>query len=350
MGWKRGGVALYAAWEATGASWVTDDTVPDAVLGPLRDAGLLARATHYWVDEPTPRPLDVDALVKLAAGWRTEAFAVFAGDVDDPDWMLHGSLERTRFSIALKIGPSRLDDGTRDQVAALLGAWTERLAKYGASLSTARLESAAPYPRPMPPQEGTTWQLGALDTYLGRAWHARDPARAAVLAAIEAAPVPDGATRTTAGDVVRIGFAAAVTDPAAVAAARTAAEGWLAPLVPTNVAPGWNQHGDHYVVAIERDPLPPFTFYDSSERVGYKALIVDPDSHEVDEDMWGQLKQIAAARQTDDGTPVDAIRLVFPTRDDALRMYDRARADGFEMTLHPGEGKFWQVHPPADAN
>jgi hypothetical protein len=205
--------------------------------------------------------------------------------------------------------------------------------------------SHAPYPRPRPPRKSLTWSLGGLEYYLGRAWHHADPERAAVLTAIERARLPEGATRTAEGDVVRISFAADLTDPREVADARAAAERWLAPLVQAKIENGWNELGDRIVVPTERVPLIPFTFYDSDERVGYKGLIVDPDTGEIDEDAWSELVGIAASGEAHDGTPVVSVRLVFPTRRDALAIHARAIESGFEMATYPKGDVFWEVNP-----
>src|SRR5262249_26476002 len=148
------------------------------------------------------------------------------------------------------------------------------------------------YPRPLPPRTSFPWRFGALDYYFGRTWHARTPEGAKVLANVEAAPVPPGTLRTTQDDVVRVTFAADIPDPASIAAARTASEEWLVPLVPTEVARGWNELGDRRVAPVRPVDLAPFTFYDEHFKVGYKALIVDPRTHDVDEEMWKELAEI----------------------------------------------------------
>jgi hypothetical protein len=98
------------------------------------------------------------------------------------------------------------------------------------------------------------------------------------------------------------------------------------------------------VRAVEKEP---FTFYDPRYAVGYKAMIVDPDSGEIDEEAWAALAKLAGAGKLADGTELKGVRLIFPVRPDALRMHARAIADGFEMTTYPGPPQvFWQVNPP----
>ena len=171
------------------------------------------------------------------------------------------------------------------------------------------------------------------------------PAGAAVLAGIARARLPRGATRTTDGDVLRIALACDLGDPHAVADARAASERWLTPLVPTEPDEDWNELGDRIVVPTERDELLPFTFYDAEARVGYKGLVVDPDTGEIDEAAWSELVGIASSGEAHDGTPVASVRLVFPTRQDALAMYARTIASGFEMALYPKGAALWEVAP-----
>ena len=171
------------------------------------------------------------------------------------------------------------------------------------------------------------------------------PAGAAVLAGIARARLPRGATRTTDGDVLRIALACDLGDPHAVADARAASERWLTPLVPTEPDEDWNELGDRIVVPTERDELLPFTFYDAEARVGYKGLVVDPDTGEIDEAAWSELVGIASSGEAHDGTPVASVRLVFPTRQDALAMHARTIASGFEMALYPKGAALWEVAP-----
>jgi hypothetical protein len=55
---------------------------------------------------------------------------------------------------------------------------------------------------------------------------------------------------------------------------------------------------------------------------------------------------IVRAGALPDGTPVNALRLIFPRRVDALAMHARAIAAGFEMTTYGDGGQLWRVQPP----
>lgn len=322
-------------------AWATDRTV-GLFLEPLRDAGWLQRATHYWVDDaPVTRvPLELDALI---CTWRDQTAAFFAGAEKDPIWKFWLSMRPTEAMTALTFTGDAVTGDLREALARLVAAWSKALEGTPLQASIGSLTAwGAEYDRPVPHRE-SRWSLGAIAYYLGRAWHEADPERAAVLHAIERAPLPAGITRSTEGDLVRVTFDCDLTDASSVAAARARGERWLTPLVPTRIAPGWNEHGDRLVEIVDRHDLFPFTFFDSRNATGYKTMIADPDTDAIDESLWQVLVAIAAAGQTPDGTRVDAVRVIVPVRDDALRLADRARADGIDLVAYPDEHSFWQI-------
>jgi hypothetical protein len=359
MGYEADGIALYCQYtpdEEVYGEWVDAATVDGCLLEPLRAAGLLSNATHYRVNFDGPQPIGSPGqLITLAAQWRDETVALYAGDVDEPDWLFHFALDRSVLRLTLGIGAGFHVDDIRQQADQLVRRWCELLAGRRCKLSFARLEpSNAAYPRPRPPRTGTFWPLGGIDYGFGRSWHTDGhwDVAAGVFAAVERAELPTGATRTTDGDLLRIAFAADltdVTDAPAVAAARAAGERWLTPLIPTRVEPGWNELGDRLVVPPQDPPdrveLPPFTYYDAANQTAYKALVMDPDSQVIDEDMWAQLVAIMRAGRPHDGKPIRSVRLVFPARENAVFIHDRAIADGFEMVTYPQGSVFWEVGP-----
>lgn len=348
MGYEDDGIGFFAEWWVSDdqvGKWVDDDTVSRGLLEPLRAEGVLTNATHFWVNDGKPRA--IARLDKEAGAWRDQTVQIYTGDANHPDWMFHFALNRWGVRLALGIGARFIEPHSRDVIMALVGRWANTLARSHAHLSIGTVDlQRTEAPRARPPRQGTKWKLGALDYYLGQTWHGRDPTCKGVLTAIGAAPLPDGATRVVEGDVVHVAFAADLAAVAAVAAARTKSEEWLTPLVPTSPARGWNEQGDRLVVPRERrTDVPPFTFFDPDSRIGYKGLIVDPDSGEVDEAVWAELAAIAATGRLPDGTQVASVRLVVPVRANALQLHERAKADGFEAVAYPAGGVFWRVDP-----
>ncbi len=345
MGYEVDGLALCSDWvvdhDANGR-WINLDTVDTCLFEPLRAAGMFSRATHFWVGNAKATPIrSAAALIEKSRKWRTETVALFTGHIDDPDWMFHLALDAGALRLVLGLGRASIHDELREQVEQVVLGWSRALAKRGCRLSVATLAPSAPYPRPRPPRVGAIWPLGALDYYLGRRWHEREEKR--VLAALRKAKLPKGVKRSSSDDVVRLSFPADLADARAVATARAASEAWLTPLVPTTVARGWNEEGDRLIEPpIKREQLPRFTYYDPRERIAYKGLITDPETHEVDAKEWEAL--VAIARAGKHGAKrISSIRLIFPSRVDAVAMHEQAIADGFEMVTYPVGKVLWQV-------
>lgn len=344
---------LANTWEVRGdrqdllGAWATDATA-GAFLQPLRDAGWFQRATHFWVDDAPVAPVPPDAeLDELVRTWRDQTAAFYAGAEKEPRWKFWLSMRTAEAMTELTFTGDDVTSDLRDALAGVVAAWSKALDGTPLQASIGSLTPwGAAYDRPVPHRE-SRWTLGAIAYYLGRAWHEADPERAAVLDAIERAPLPAGISRTTAGDLVCVTFDCDLADPASVAAARARGERWFAPLVPTRVAPGWNARGDRLVELVDRDELEPFTFFDTRNATGYKAMVVDPDTGAVDDELWQLLVAIAMAGQAPDGTRVAAVRVIVPVRDDALRLADRARADGIDLVAYPEEHSFWWIDPAA---
>ena len=349
MGYKADGFVIRVKCYADAAAvkqWLTPAVIVDTLLGPLDADGYLGRVTHGSYAFAPPEPIgSTTALRQRAASWDYGITSLFAGDQVDPDVEIFLGLEPAgpRFAV----GIAGADPTFRADVARWLRAWSDGLAPVGVRFATARFEPArAPYPRPTPPRTSFDWPPGALDQYFGRAWHLHaDADSAAVLARVEQAPLPPGASRTIDGDVVCIAFAADLHDAAAVAAARAAHERWLMPLVQAAPEAGWNEHGDEVAGPTQRRVVEGLTFYDDDAQVGYQALVVFPDGS-IEEERWAAAEAIVRAGALPDGTPVNAVRLIFPRRVDALAMHARAIAAGFEMTTYGDGGQLWRVQPP----
>jgi hypothetical protein len=351
MGYKADGFVIrmkcYADAEAV-KQWLTTEVVVDTLLAPLAADGYLGRATHVSHDFAPPEPIHSMAeLRRRAAAWRYGIVSLFAGDPADPEFEIFLGLEPVgpRFAVAV----AGADPRFRDDVARWVRTWSHGLAAARVRFATGRFEPArATYPRPTPPRTSLDWPPGSLDQYLGRAWHRADAECAAVLEALEQAPLPQGASRIIDRDVVHIAFATDLQDAAAVAAARSAHERWITPLVQAPPERGWNEHGDGAVGALSSPRLrvvEGMTFYNDETQVGHQALVVFPDGS-IEEDRWAAAEAIARAGALPDGTPVKSVRLIFPRRADALAMHARALAAGFEMTTYGDGPQLWQVYPP----
>ena len=156
-----------------------------------------------------------------------------------------------------------------------------------------------------------------------------------------AAALPRGVRRTVVGDAVTGGISGDLQDHPSVARPERRAR-HSDPLVPTEPTPwletssetewsprpaGWNAAVHLY------DPTPG----------RYKALIVDHRTGALDEETWAEFGDDRAVRPLPDGTPVSAVRLIFPVRDNDGADARASGRRGFEMTTYPGGGGFWQA-------
>src|SRR5262245_39043533 len=116
MGYEADGIALYCQYtpdEEVWGTWVDAATVDGCLLAPLRAAGWLSNATHVRVNVDDPEPIaSQDELVARASRWRSETVALYAGDADAPDWLLHLGLDRSMLRLTLGLGARFLDGDT----------------------------------------------------------------------------------------------------------------------------------------------------------------------------------------------------------------------------------------------
>ncbi|HSN26930.1 MAG TPA: hypothetical protein VLT45_11605 [Kofleriaceae bacterium] len=269
---------------------------------------------------------------------------IYARKRDTPSWLLHLRFTTEGPSIGLEVAQDP-EGKIRERFGTWVAAWSRGLAEHDLHLSIGGMlaPDQMDYPRPGPPRQGTAWPLGNLDLYLGKRWHGEHDPGKQVFERIRKAKLTAGVRRVdVSDDVMRIAFDCDLADAASVQSALVRGDSWLAPLVPTQITPGWNEHGDQMVVAstlVEREP---FTYFDEDENIGYWAV----DGGKVDEARWKKLAAIAKKGKLPDKTPVQAVRLVAPVRKQALALLQRAAADGFEMVTYPGgEDVFWRVFP-----
>ena len=351
MGYKRAGFAFSGNGYADSAAvkrWLRADLLIDGLLAPLARDGYLARVDRISRNLAEPAPIaSLDDLHARAATWGHEIVSLYGGDRADPDVEIFLGLDTVgpRWVVGVADPP----DALREHTARWIVAWSDALAVVDVRIASAQFApSGRSYPRPIPPRRHDFWPPGALDQYLGRSWHRAEADTADVIDRLERAPLPVGAHRTIDGDVLRIAFDADLGDAPSVAAARAAHERWLTPLVNAPIEPGWNEHGDRAVYPALPAVREPFTLYDEQNCIGYKALVLFPEDGSVDEDVWAQIAALARDGALADGTSVKSVRLVVPRREDAIALYPRARASGFEMVTYPAGHVFWQVHPEGE--
>jgi hypothetical protein len=357
MGYQHDGYAMGARFytdDASVGSWLTGDLVDRVFLAPLADAGLLDHCGYVARDfKPATRVSSPAALRAESSTWGYDLIDLSSEeDTSDPDCEVILNLATGRVDVSIRLGGEVLERFI-DRLVTLAIGWVTRWTRAlpaGIDLHQGGLSPwERPYPRPHPPRT-STWQLDAVCHMIGQRRLRRSPEDSAVLAGLLTSPLPPTATRSIDGDALVLMFERNLRDVDAVARARAAHEQWISQIVPTEPARGWNAEGDRLVIPGELAPHEPLTLYDAAARVGYKAIVVQPDGS-VDEDIWRTMQHVAAQKRLPDGTRVDSVRLIVPVRQNALAIHDRAIADGFEMVTYPaGTARvFWQVLPDRKA-
>ena len=351
MGYKQDGLILNVRFytdDSVIGSWLTGDLIDRAFLAPLADDGVLDNCRYVARDLKPPRPIgSVAELRAQSSTWRYELVDLLSEEDDmDPDCEVILNLNTDMMNASVNLGGeplARFADRLVSLAAGWVGQWSRALPNTVDLREGFLMPSRRDYPRPRPPR-ASQWNLGGVTHYLGQRWLKRT-GDGALLNKLLREPLPTGASRKIDGDVVLLAFIDDVRDAPTVAHARAAHEQWISRIVPTEPARGWNAEGDRIVIPAEPQPLAPLTLYDPGPKVGYKAIVVQPDGG-IDEGIWAELKAILQNGALPDGTPVASLRLIVPVRDNALALHDHAVREGFEMVIYPrGQGVFWQVHP-----
>jgi hypothetical protein len=350
MGFRSDGFHFYGRGYVdaeVGRAWLTPALVTDVLLAPFVAGGYLDRITWMSRNLGTPEPIvSADELRARAASWGFEVVALGCGPREDPELEIFFGLDSDGPRFLVGVGRALAGPTLRDDVAGWARAFCTGWPAAGICFAIGNFAPTHKrFPRPSPPRSSNLWQLGLLDQYVGRTWHQATADRAIALDRFEHAELAAGARRFVDGDLLRIAFDASLDDEGGVAAARAAHERWLASLVPTKPEAGWNERGDRGVAPSRPTVRPPFTLYDEFEQVGYRALAVFPPDGALDEEAWAELAAIARAGALPDGTPVRAVRIILPRREDALAVHARAMTSGFEMATYPDGKAFWEVDP-----
>lgn len=339
------GLTWWITFRFADRTWIAAPGATD----PLID---FIAATPWWsgldmlgaeIERGAPRGSIDDVKRRVATGKR----ALFTFGRGGPDDVV--GLDRTDLSVWLEILPTAVEVRPRARAGALraLGAaaldgviaplfelrdrWRDRAAlitAYAEPFADVELE----YPRVRPPRYVHQRSVRAIADVVDPLFTAGagDEHRLAAARAMAAAPVP--------ADVKRVEHAGAVAmrwcdDPSDLRAVCTAAahhERWLAGVIETELEAGWNDAGDREVV-VRGAARAPFAIYDDRARIGYLAAT-------------GDLSQ-ARRDRTDDGAPVQEVRVIAPDRAAALAIASRARSAGATRVVYGAPPVFWDPAP-----
>jgi hypothetical protein len=273
-------------------------------------------------------------------------------------------------------GDWRLDLGTRDAAMTVLGVYTgtrlvaalpwladracdaieQLVTNVGSEFLVGpvmQLEvSNFDFPSPRPPRHHPQLNPSSIVDAFSHAYQLRFPGPGAaeskaVAARLAAAPLPKGVVRETRGDVLLLRWVtgAELADAEILRARLSIRAQWLAQVLELPIVPGYNAFGDHEVIMLQRKAHPPLTFYSSSSAIGVKAVAF-ADGLSDAEEVLAEPASWVRAGQLADGTPIESLRLLVPSRPDAIAVYPRARVLGFEMVLYVSpDGHWWDPFP-----
>jgi len=174
-----------------------------------------------------------------------------------------------------------------------------------------------------------------------------DPRASAQSRTLAEASLPSGVQRREQAGLVIARWVDDPSDRAAVAEACSRHEQWIVPLIETGIVAGWNAAGDLQVPLFSHDAKPePLTIFDASRSAGYLFVEVD-ERGGVDDARWKAAAQIARTKALPSRRKLTEVSVVAQDRQAALRIADRAQADGFSKVLYrTGQDELWDPFPP----
>jgi hypothetical protein len=203
-----------------------------------------------------------------------------------------------------------------------------------------------PYPRPRPPHMSAYGSTGAIVNFYSKSFMERDEDDAKGWRVLADKALPSGATRELAGDLLTIRWVQTLEDGEMLARQRSTAEIWQMENLHTPVAPGYNDLGDSRVDAFGLRPRPPMTLYDSVSKIGYKAVVRNPDGS-FDRETLEQASSWLKTKALPDGTSLAKLRFILPNRESAIALHDLAESLGADAVVYmDNEKQLWNPFPP----
>jgi hypothetical protein len=107
----------------------------------------------------------------------------------------------------------------------------------------------------------------------------------------------------------------------------------------------WNEKGDYREGYFNLIPWPYLTFYNSSLKKGFKSMAINPDGS-IDEDLFNMIKSWINNSKLPDNTPIKSMDIILPSRESALKIFEKAKAIGVGKVLYAGQNnELWNPHP-----
>ena len=197
------------------------------------------------------------------------------------------------------------------------------------------------YPRPRPPRSDPQFGSGVLVDFISLPFHqGYDRKRLDDVSKLRSASLPGTAQRVEQGELLVIRWIQLLSDKDRIAESLSIREQWINPLINPPVAPFYNQYGDREIIFLGGEKRSPLTYYDPAQQAGYQTLYVAPDGS-IDEAGFNSLISYLAAHQLPDGSPLEKLFLIVPSRPQALSIYPRAAKLGVSAVYYPDETGAW---------
>lgn len=319
----------------------------------VREAGLWLGFDHYGRrgSARLKHARSETELVRGIAAFKQGLYSVQAGNEEEPECEIVLTLDPGALALRYLLSGDEFDARRRSIVSQFIEltrllheSWHDS-ALFGPQLCID--VRGISYPHVRPPRFKLPWTFGNAADMICLKFHKEtDEGSTSDVERMLKAPMPRGAKRERKGDLVVLLWADDLSDGKKVAARLSAQEQWLVNVLDPPLHPDYNKHGDYRESPMSLRPQPPLTFYDPVEEAGYKTVATAPGGG-LDAELWDELKELVEAGQLPDKTPLRYLNLILPNRKAALRVHERAVANGLNKVFYiDDEGELWNPFPP----
>ena len=336
-------------------SWFKNKKYLEGVIDSLAELPFFKDLKLGGPDEKLKPFKDAEALKALVATGREEWTRIRTSDETRSDLEVLFQPSDEELDITIRCARAILEKYTASIIDQYIRATTAIRETLGDSFGlfkgyvapAYRISGKFQYPRPRPPRKHPGVPMHSVVDFVDLRFHTSKHADAepdeAKALATSRPPAPT--KRSEKEDFVILQWAKSAEEPELQRAASARAV-WFAAQLPTELETGFNEQGDRIEDRGKAEAKPPLTLYSPKRRIGYKAVVVFPDGS-IEPHAWNQAKMVLKNRATEDGTPVDEVKIVVPLRELVFTVADEARKAGFAAVLYPAsDGVFWNPDPP----
>lgn len=203
------------------------------------------------------------------------------------------------------------------------------------------------YARPRPPHNDRIWESSKLVDFGSKEFHNNhDDGDAEQFKTLESAQVPMGVSKDLMNDLLTIKWIDDLSDDVLIAERLSLHDQWFSENLKLRRKPGFNELGDELEAYENLVNHPELTFYDDFTKIGYKAVVVNPDKT-VDNALFEQIRTWILNSATAQGTFLQELNLITPDRESAMFLADKAESIGVKRVLYVGQDdNWWNPNPP----